>query len=87
MKKHLFFLLVILSPLSVYSQNVGIGNDTPLIKLHITNTDSSVLLLENTEPLGLGVNTSMYFKTGNGTYPYTGGIKTIGTGINYYDEF
>ena len=80
MKKHLFFLLVFLCPIIVFSQNVGVGTSDPLMKLHVTQTDSSVLLLENTEALGIGVNTSMYFKTGNGLLPFTGGIKTIGTG-------
>ncbi|MDF1699075.1 MAG: DUF1566 domain-containing protein [Saprospiraceae bacterium] len=83
MKKHLFVLIVFMFPVFIFSQNVGIGNNTPLMKLHITKTDSSVLLLENTVPLGIGVNTSMYFKNGNGSYPYTGGIKTIGTGSIY----
>jgi uncharacterized protein (TIGR02145 family) len=35
MKKHLFFLLVILSPIIVFSQNVGIGTTTPDFKLDI----------------------------------------------------
>ena len=40
------------------------------MKLHVTNADSSVLLLlENTEALAFGVKTSMYFKTVNGVYP------------------
>ncbi|MDF1699165.1 MAG: hypothetical protein P1U56_25145, partial [Saprospiraceae bacterium] len=83
MKKHLFILIVLMFPIFAFSQNVGIGTMSPEMKLHIMHPDSAVFLLENTEALGLGVNTSMYFKTGNGTYPYTGGIKTIGTGINF----
>jgi uncharacterized protein (TIGR02145 family) len=35
MKKHLFFLLVILSPIIVFSQNVGVGTDSPAAKLTI----------------------------------------------------
>ncbi len=70
MKKHLFFLLVLLCPIFVFSQNVGVGTEDPLMKLHVTNADSSVLLLlENTEALAFGVKTSMYFKTVNGVYP------------------
>ena len=81
MKKHLIIFLVFLCPVIVFSQNVGIGTSNPLMKLHVTNADSSVLLLlENTDSLNIGIKSSMYFKTGNGSYTYTGGIKTIGTG-------
>lgn len=85
MKKHLFCIILLFSPLFIFSQNVGIGtpaSSLPLMKLHVTHTDSSVLLLENTQTLDLGINTSMYFKTGSGSFPYTGGIKTIGTGFS-----
>ena len=81
-KKHFSVILILFFPVLIFSQNVGIGTISPLMKLHVTNADSSVLLLENTEALNTGVNISMYFKTGNRLYPYTGGIKTIGTGIN-----
>ena len=82
MIKHLYFLISMVCPLFAFGQNVGIGTIDPLMKLHVANTDSSVLLLENAQALDIGVNTSMYFKTGNGGFQYTGGIKTIGTGLN-----
>lgn len=37
------------------------------MKLHVSNGDSSVLILENTQALNIGVNTAMYFKTGSGS--------------------
>ena len=46
---------------------------------HVTAPDSSVFLLENVQDLNFGVNTGLYFKTGNGPYNYTGAIKTIGS--------
>ena len=63
--------------------NVGISTTTPLMNLHVVNSDGAVLLLENTQPLNTSINTALYFKTGSGTYPYTGAIKTIGEGIGY----
>gem|GEM_PF-1141136 len=62
---------------------VGIGTDIPSMKLHIAQVDSAVMLLENTQPLDINVSTSLYFKTGSGTYPYTGAVKTIGEGPNF----
>ena len=82
MKKHLYLFLGLFCPFLIYSQNAGVGTPTPLMKLHVADSDSPVLLLENTQTLDLGVSTSMYFKIGDGSYPYTGGIKTIGTGSN-----
>jgi uncharacterized protein (TIGR02145 family) len=52
------------------------------MKLHVSHTDSVVLLLENTQPLNTNVSNSLYFKTGNGSYQYTGALKTMGTGTN-----
>ena len=61
--------------------NVGVGTNNPIMKMHIANTDSAVALLENTQPLNNNVSNALYFKTGSGTAPYTGSIKTIGEGI------
>jgi hypothetical protein len=58
--------------------NVGIGTINPLMKLHVTKTDSAVALFENSQFLNANVSTALYFKTGNGTLPYTGALKTIG---------
>jgi hypothetical protein len=64
------------------SGDVGIGTDMPLTKLHVVSTDSFVALFENTQALAAGVQNAIYFKTGSGTFPYTGGIKTIGDGTD-----
>lgn len=58
--------------------NVGIGTTAPLTKLHVKNVDEGVAMFENTQSLNTNINNSLYFKTGNGSFPYTGAIKTIG---------
>ena len=60
--------------LTTTGQNVGIGITSPLTKLHISSTDSALLLLENTQVLNTGVSTALYYKIGN---VFTGAIKTI----------
>ncbi|MEP7236521.1 MAG: hypothetical protein ABI685_01605 [Ferruginibacter sp.] len=60
--------------------SVGIGNAIPLMKLHISGSDSAVALLENTQALNTNVSNALYFKTGSGSFPYTGAVKTIGQG-------
>ena len=57
---------------------VGLSTISPLMKLHIVNTDSAIALLENTQALNTNVSNAMYFKTGSGILSYTGAIKTIG---------
>lgn len=66
----------------IHAQNVGIDNDTPLMKLHVTQEGSEVLLLENSESLNSNISNGIYFKTGDGGFPYTGAIKTIGQSAN-----
>jgi hypothetical protein len=61
--------------------NVGIGNANPLIKLHVTSDNDDVLLLESSKYMNLNSNSSLYFKIGNGIYPYTGAIKSIAENI------
>jgi hypothetical protein len=80
MKKIIFFALVSFFIDDVNAQNVGIGNSSPKMKLHVTGTDSAVGLLENTQALDVNVSTALYFKTGSGSFPYTGAIKTTGEG-------
>ena len=78
MKKIIYSLLISSGAmLNSYAQNVGIGNPTPLMKLHVTSADSALVILENTQPLATARAVSLYFKTGSW---FTGGIKTIGYG-------
>jgi Chaperone of endosialidase/Head domain of trimeric autotransporter adhesin len=80
MEKIALGLILLFFANNIFAQNVGIGNAGPLMNLHITSTDSAVALLENTQNLSTNVSNSLYFKTGNGSFPYTGAIKTIGQG-------
>ena len=57
---------------------IGISTISPLMKLHVVNTDSAVALLENTQALNTNVSNALYFKTGSGVLSYTGAVKTIG---------
>ena len=58
--------------------NTGIGTTLPLMNLHVSSADSAVALLENTQFLNTNVSNALYFKTGTGSLPYTGAVKTIG---------
>ncbi len=80
MKKIILLWFVLFAAKNITAQNVGIGNTAPLMKLHVKATDSAVALLENTQALNTNVGTSLYFKTGSGSYPYTGAVKTTGEG-------
>lgn len=64
------------------AQKLGIGTITPLMKLHVSSSSDSVVLFENTQSLAAGTTTGIYFKTGSGTTPWTGAIKTIGQGTS-----
>ncbi len=78
MKKIVLFLVVLILFNKIIAQNVGIGNATPLMNLHVSSTDSAIALLENTQTLNTNVTSALHFKTGSGSFPYTGAIKTIG---------
>lgn len=82
MKFQLVLLIFFTFCINGNGQNVGIGNAIPLMKLHISKPESDVLLLENTQTLNTNISNAMYFKTGNGSYQYTGAIKTIGQSTN-----
>lgn len=80
MKKIILLFIIFCITKNSIAQNVGIGNVTPLMNLHVSSTDSAVALLENTQTLVPNVSNGLYFKTGSGSFPYTGAIKTIGQG-------
>jgi Chaperone of endosialidase len=72
------FVLTMLSCATVHAQqHVGIGNSNPLMRLHVSDTGSATLLLDNEEVLATGISNGLYFKTGS---YYTGAVKTIGDG-------
>ena len=79
--KKLFYLLLVATFLCpvVHCQNVGIGETTPLMQLHVTHPDSAIALFNNTQALDVNVKSALYFKTGSW---YTGAVKTTGTGTN-----
>ncbi len=78
MRKIFTIAFGILSFHCAMAQNVGIGTTTPAMPLHIkSTTDTAIVTLENTTPLGNNVNTGLYFKNGN---YFTGAVKAIGTG-------
>ncbi len=62
------------------AQNVGIGTTTPFAPLHVFGTSAEKLRLENSTGLNTNVSSDLFFKTGS---YFTGGIKTIGTGIGF----
>lgn len=78
MKKSFLIFIILFGTNNSFSQNIGIGANAPLMKLHVANTDSAIALFENTQPLAVGVSNAIYFKTGSGGYNYTGALKTIG---------
>lgn len=55
--------------------NTGIGTINPLVRLHISVPGTGLLLLDNTQTLGIDMADNFYFRTGSW---FTGGIKTIG---------
>ncbi len=67
----LAFLLTV--AYSGYAQRVGINSPIPAMQLHVTSTDSAVLLLSNSKTLADSNKTALYFSN-NGLY--TGAIKT-----------
>ena len=54
-KKTFVLLFIICVSKNLTAQNVGIGNTAPAMKLHVTGTDSAVVLLENTQALNTNV--------------------------------
>jgi hypothetical protein len=82
MKKTILFFIISCGAKNIWAQNVGVGNSAPLMKLHVTKSDSAVALFENTQSLNTNVSNALYFKTGSGAAPYTGALKTIGETAN-----
>ena len=79
MKNKIIFILLILAGNKLDAQNVGIGTSSPDYRLHVVHSTPSLLKLENSTTLGTGVTSDFFFKTG---IYFTGGVKTIGTGVN-----
>lgn len=83
MKKNTISIAIILAICNIsFGQNIGIGTPNPLMKLHVSSSNSELSLLENAQNLNSGVSTGLYFKTGNGSLPFTGAMKTIGESNN-----
>ncbi len=77
MIKYLYLQAVLCIPLFTTAQNIGIGTGNPSMKLHVaSNTDTSLLLVDNQAVLSVGSSTGIYLKNGN---RFTGALKTIGT--------
>jgi hypothetical protein len=79
MKSILLFAITCLYITTGFAQNVGVGQASPVMKIHVAHTDSSLALFENTQALGIAVKDGLFFKTGDW---FTGGLATIGTGPN-----
>lgn len=79
MRKILFATILLFSLSTVQAQNVGIGNTSPAMKLHVTNNDSSLLILENSNSLAANVTSAVYLKAG--AY-YTAALKSRGVSSN-----
>lgn len=63
---------------SAMAQNVGLGTNSPQMKLHIVGSSSSIALFENNQPLAVNASAGIYFKQGSSYY--TGSIRTTGEG-------
>ena len=79
MKKELLVLFCSITAVNTYSQKVGIGTNTPDMKLHVQSTDSAVLQLTNSTALDENTSLGLYFKNGDW---YTGALRSMGTGSN-----
>ena len=77
--KNILLLVLCVTSVNIYAQNIGIGTTTPAAKLHVVSTDTGMVRIENTTTLAAGVANALYFKTG---LYFTGGIKHIGAGTN-----
>ena len=69
-------IIILISSMFLYTtgQNIGIGINSPFTKLHVSSTDSALLLLQNTQFMDTGVSTALYYGVGT---RFTGAIKTI----------
>ena len=76
MKKVLIAVLLQAFVAVSYSQNVGIGETSPVAaRLQVKAADSSVLIVENATSTGTEVRTGLFFKTG---LSYSGSISSVG---------
>lgn len=79
--KKLFTVVALILSAAGFAQNVGIGETTPTeSKLQVKNTDSSILLIQNTATPN-GTKTGLFYKSdGN----YSGSIATVKTAAQTY---
>jgi trimeric autotransporter adhesin len=82
MKRLALFIFFISSVLHATAQNVGIGTDVPLYKLHVATSTGGGLILQNTSPHTPGLRTEM--RMASATIGI-GAINTVATGSNYGD--
>lgn len=75
------FLTGILVSTAGATQSVGIGTSTPIGRLHVADSQSVTLVVDNLRELAPNINSSIYFAnnaSGSGAFRYTGAIKSIG---------
>ena len=79
--KKLFTGITLLFTVTGFSQNVGIGETSPIeSKLQVKTVDSAALLIQNTAT-ALNTKTAMFYKSDNN---YSGSIATIQTAPSFY---
>jgi len=59
------------------AQNIGLGASAPIMKLHVSKSNSAVALVKKKQVSDLNVSTVLYRKTCSGRFVYTGALKAI----------
>ena len=75
----LITLLFMIWSFNSFAQNVGVGINNPLAKLHVYSADSGVAIFQNAQSLAADISSGVFLKAGN---YYTGAIKSIGSTFN-----
>ena len=79
MKNLIAFMVSFHFTLVAYTQKVGIGTNTPEMKLQVAAADSAVLQISNSTPMDENTNLGVYFKNGDW---YTAALRTIAASSN-----